>query len=259
MSSLVETHRVAGVLVARMNDVPSRNALSLELKDALLHAVATYAEDPSLRCLVLTGSEHIFCAGGDLRIMADELNPLAIRRRMAQGQNIVRALTTCEKPVLCAVNGAAVGAGLALALLGDLVVASDSAYLMPGYPSVGVMPDLGLLYQLPKAVGMPLAKDLLFTNRKLSAQDALACGLVSRVFPSATFEADVMALAGSVAERPTVSLGFTKLLLDTAWREDLNAFLGREALAEAAVFNSQDFLEGTRAFLEKRPARFKGG
>lgn len=247
-----------GVLIASMTAVANRNALSADMKAGLLKVASTYLEDARLRCLVITGSADVFCAGGDLRTMAANRNPQAVRARLAQIHQFARLLTACEKPVVMAVNGAAVGAGLSLALLGDLVVASDAAYFMPGFSKVGVLPDLGLLHRLPKAVGMPLTKDMLLTNRRLQAHEALACGLVSRVYAADSFHENVMAMARDLARGPTVSMGLAKTLLDAAWRESLDTYLDREALAQAAVFGSEDFAEGNRAFLEKRPPVFTG-
>lgn len=247
-----------GVLVASMKAVASRNALSANMKAGLLKVASAYAEDPRLRCLVITGSADVFCAGGDLRTMADNRNPQAVRERLAQIHQFARLLTSCEKPVVMAVNGAAVGAGLSLALLGDVVVASDAAYFMPGFSKVSVLPDLGLLHRLPKAVGMPLAKDMLFTNRRLQAHEALACGLVSRVYAADRFQDDVLAMACDLARGPTLSMGLAKTLLDAAWREGLDTYLDRESLAQAVIFGSEDFAEGHRAFLEKRPPAFTG-
>lgn len=257
-SSPVVVTRHGGVLLARMDAVAYRNALSVEMKRGLAGVAQRYADDASLRCLVLTGTDAVFCAGGDLRDMSDERSAQAIRTRMELSHRIVRTLAACEKPVLTAVNGAAVGAGLSLALLGDLVVARDDAYFMPGFSRVGVLPDLGLLYHLPRAIGMPRANELLMTNRRVAAPEALQMGLVSRVLPAAGFMDEVLALADGLAQGPTVALGLGKVLADAAWREDLASYLHRETLAQAAVFGTDDFMEGTDAFKHKRPPVFSG-
>jgi 2-(1,2-epoxy-1,2-dihydrophenyl)acetyl-CoA isomerase len=254
--ALVE--RNGGVLSIAMNRVASRNALDGPMKDALQAAAEAFCGDATLRCLVITGSERIFCAGGDLRTLSDERRPTEVRQRMAQMHGIAKMLTACEKPIITAVNGAAVGAGFGLALFGDIVVAAEDAFFMAGFPKVGAVPDAGVIYHLPRAVGMAQAKDILLTNRKVGAAEALAIGLVSRVLPRATFRADVLALAEQLAAGPSVSLGLTKALLNHSHRDGIEDFLTREQLAQAVVFGTDDFAEGNRAFMEKREPRFNG-
>lgn len=250
--------RQGAVLIITMNRVASRNALDADMKNALQRAAETYCADPALRCLVITGSERIFCAGGDLRTLSDECRPTAVRQRMAQMHGIAKLLTTCEKPVISAVNGAAVGAGFGLALLGDLIVVAEDAFFMAGFPKVGAVPDAGTIYHLPRAVGMAQAKDILLTNRKVDAATALSIGLASRVLPKQSFRADVLALAEQLAAGPAVSLGLTKALLNTSHRDGIEDFLIREQLAQAVAFGTDDFAEGNRAFMEKREPRFVG-
>lgn len=252
----VERH--GGVLKVAMDRVASRNALDAQMKDALQAAVETFCTDAALRCLVITGSERVFCAGGDLRTLSDERRPTEVRQRMAQMHGIAKRLTTCEKPVITAINGAAVGAGFGLALLGDVVVAAEDAFFMAGFPKVGAVPDAGVIYHLPRAVGMVQAKDILLTNRRVGAAEALAIGLVSRVLPKESFHADVLTLAAQLASGPAVSLGLTKALLNHSHRDGIEDFLTREQLAQAVAFGTDDFAEGNRAFMEKREPRFNG-
>lgn len=256
MPLAVERH--GAVLRICMNAPEYKNALSADMKHALQEAIGLFVSDAQLRCLVLTGTGPVFCAGGDLRDLADQREPNAVRQRMAMGHAFLLALVTCEKPVIMAVNGAAVGAGFSLALAGDIVLVSESAYFMAGFSRVGVLPDMGLLYHLPRAVGLPVTKDLLFNNRRVAAQEALALGLASRVIAAASFGQEVMNLAREMAAGPAVAMGLTKTLLNAAGREDLHSFLAKETLAQATVFGSVDFVEGNRAFREKRAPRFVG-
>jgi 2-(1,2-epoxy-1,2-dihydrophenyl)acetyl-CoA isomerase len=247
-----------GVHLFRLNQPRVRNAMTPEIKAGLAAGVDAFLADPEARCLVLTGSGGVFCAGGDLRSMTDR-RPLATRRRLQAGHRWVRALAASDKIVIAAVNGAAVGAGFSLALLADIVIASEDAYFLGGFPAVGVTPDYGLLYTLPRAIGMTRAKDLLLTNRRVAAPEALALGLVSRVFPAAELIPAALAMARGIAAGPAVALGFAKQLMDTAHEMSFDAFLDKEALAQATTFGTEDFAEGVAAFLAKRKPRFTGG
>ncbi|HQR03336.1 MAG: enoyl-CoA hydratase/isomerase family protein [Proteobacteria bacterium] len=258
MKPSLEIEQHDAVLLARMCSVSNRNALDSSMKTALLDVVRHYSEDHTLRCLVLTGSEGIFCAGGDLQTMAADRRPMAVRGLLTKSHAMARAIATCEKPVITAVNGAAVGAGLSLALLGDIVVAAEDAYFMSGFPRVGVLPDLGLIHTLPRAVGLLRAKHILMSNQRIDAAEALAMGLVGQMLPRDGFDAAVLDLAAAMAAGPTVSLGLTKALLNSSQGETLDSYLLKESLGQAVVFGTDDFAEGNAAFKERRPPRFTG-
>ena len=245
--------RVASIT---LNEPDSMNALSGPLKNAMASAISRAMDDPQVRCLLITGVGRAFCAGGDLRTM-DERSSQAVRERMHRSYVWVRQLLCGDKPVIGAVNGVAAGAGLSLALLCDVLVASSRATFTPGFSVIGAAPDLALAYTLPRAVGIALAKDMFLTNRRLSAQEALAFGLVSRVVEPEGLQEASRALALQVAQGP-LSLSLAKGLLNRAFDGGAEAFLEREALSQAAAFNSQDFEEGVRAFLDKRAPQFRG-
>ncbi|HEY3698853.1 MAG TPA: enoyl-CoA hydratase-related protein [Spongiibacteraceae bacterium] len=245
-------------LIVTMNQLSNRNALDGAMKDALFEAAQLFCSDAALHCLVITGTDNIFCAGGDLRNMSGDRRTVAVRERMARTHRITKLLSSCEKPVITAVNGAAVGAGLSLALLGDIIVAADDAFFVSGFSKVGVFPDGGIVYNLPRAVGLVRAKDILLTNRRIDAHEALAIGLVSRVLPKMQFNASVRELATQIANGPAISLGLTKNLLNASHRDNLDDFLTKESLAQAVVFGTDDFAEGNLAFAEKREPKFSG-
>lgn len=252
------SERRGNVLVLQMNQLENRNAIGAEMKLALSEEALRFTQDPTLRCLLLTGMGDIFCAGGDLRNMTTDCRTVAVRERMALTHRAFQLLVGSEKPVITAVNGAAVGGGLSLALIGDIVIASADAYFMAGFPKVGVLPDVGVLYNLPRAVGMVQAKDILLTNRRIDANEAKAIGLVSRVLPQAGFLDAALAVATQVAEGPSVSMGLAKALMNGAHKDSFDEFLLKESLAQAVVFGTEDFMEGNTAFREKRKPRFQG-
>ena len=251
---LLQVERIGAVLRVTMQAAAQRNPLSREMKLELQAAAAQWAQDTSLRCLLLTGSEGYFCAGGDLSTLGEDRSPVAARARMASSHALLRLLTETEKPVVTAINGAAVGAGFSLALAGDVIVAREDAWFAAAFPKVGALPDLGILHHLPRAIGLARAKDLLMTNRRVEAAEALNMGMVSRVLPAADFDAAVLKIATQLAEGPTVSLGLSKALMNAG----LNDFLPKESLAQATVFSTQDFAEGIAAFQEKCSPRFVG-
>lgn len=255
---VLQAQAVDGVLLLQLRAPEVRNALSAEMKQALHAQARRFVEDDALRCLLITGCDAVFCAGGDLRTMQSDRSTVGVRRRMALTHASIRLLAECEKPVVTAVNGAAVGAGLSLALMGDVVVAAEEAYFMAGFANVGVLPDMGLLYHLPRAVGRVQANDLLLSNRRVAAQEALALGLVSRVLPQAEFLEQALELARGIAAGPSVSFGLARALMAGSYKDSFSEFLLKESLAQAVVFGTDDFAEGVSAFGAKRKPLFAG-
>lgn len=247
-----------GVTIWRLNRPATRNAVSPEMKAAITAGAEAFRDDPSQRVLVITGSDGIFCAGGDLATMDAAAGPVATRERLAATHAFVRLLTEVEKPVICAVNGAAVGAGTALALLGDIVIAAEGAFFQAGFPKVGALPDMGLLHTLPRAIGLPRAMDFILTDRRVEAEEALAIGLVSRVVPDVELDSAAHDIAARLVRGPAVSLGLSKRLMHLGLTETMDAFLTRESMGQAVAFGSKDFAEGLAAFRGRRRPDFNG-
>jgi 2-(1,2-epoxy-1,2-dihydrophenyl)acetyl-CoA isomerase len=249
--------RDGAVGIMRLNQPESLNAFSQEIKDGLGRGIFEFLEDPAIRAILITGTGRAFCAGGDLRTM-DGLTTVAVRTRMRSTHRWLAPLLEGEKPVVTAINGLAVGAGLSLALVGDVVCASTKASFRAGFLGIGASPDLGLAYTLPRAIGMARAKDLILTNRDIDIEEALSIGLVARVFEDSALFAKSFEVAKSLAEGPPVAIGLAKRLLRHGADMSLEAFLDAESFAQSVAFTSEDFREGRVAFREKRRPRFAG-
>ena len=243
------------IALLRLNQPQTMNALSPAIKRGLETAVPQLMGDSAVRCIVITGTDKAFCAGGDISNMADRSAP-SVRERMHPSHEWVKLLLSGEKPVVAAVNGAAAGAGFSLAMMCDFVVLADNAYFKAGFPGLGAAPDLGLALTLPRAIGMLRAKDILMTNRRVSAEEAVALGMATRVVPAAALLDEALTLAQSLAAGPATSLGLTKHLLNQAYGP-ITDFLSQEAMTQAIAFGSEEFGEGVAAFLGKRKPQFR--
>lgn len=249
--------RHGGTAVIRLNEPQSMNALSAGIRDGLTGALDQLIPDPETRVLVITGTAAAFCAGGDIRNMGLKRAP-QIRSRMQGSYSWVNRLLKAEKPVITAVNGAAAGAGVSVALMGDIIIASRTAYFMTAFARLGACPDLGLLATLPRAIGMARAKDMLLTSRKISAEEAWSMGLVSRVAEPDQLMATALEAAEQLAAAPTATIGLMKRLLLRAYDPSIDEFLEQEGFAQAIAQSTEDFEEGFTAFREKRKPKFKG-
>lgn len=257
MSAGVSVEVESRVALLRLQEPETMNALSPTIKAGLEREVPRLIEDPGLRAIVVTGAGKAFCAGGDIRAMTDR-RPAAVKTRLERNWIWARSLVTCDKPVLMAVNGAAAGAGFALAMLGDIVIAASDARFKAGFAGLGAVPDMGLGYTLPRLIGLQRAREILLTNRTVEAEEALRLGMVSRIAEPAALLPETMALARLLADGPAIAIGLTKSMVRRAFDDTLERFLEDEAKAQAIAFASEDFAEGVAAFLEKRRAVFKG-
>ncbi len=251
------------VAVLTLNDPGTLNAVSLDMLDELNQAFEAI-EDPAngARCLVLTGAGKGFCSGANLAgggvetgedgrpdfgaVLENHYHPLLLR---------MRALTI---PLITAVNGAAAGIGMSFALMGDMILASQKGYFLQAFRRIGLVPDGGSTWLLPRLVGLARAKELSIMAEKLPAEKALEWGLINRVCEPERLMVEAMALAGDLAQGPTTAYGLMRQLFaaspDTAYEEQLK--LERRAQKQAG--HTEDCNEGITAFLERRPAKFTG-
>jgi 2-(1,2-epoxy-1,2-dihydrophenyl)acetyl-CoA isomerase len=206
----------------------------------------------------LTGEGKAFCAGGSLRELEGGMRAIAAVDYMKDVSELIVAITKLEKPVIASVNGAAVGAGFSLALACDIVIASDNARFSQTFAKVGLIPDLGGLYFLPRIVGMHKAKELIFTAKMLNATEAFDLGLVNHVVPAEELDAFTMKLAAEIAGGPMKAIALSKSILSKSFQLSLADVLEYEALAQAICMQSDDHKEGIKAFNEKRFPAFSG-
>jgi 2-(1,2-epoxy-1,2-dihydrophenyl)acetyl-CoA isomerase len=245
-----------GVATITLNRAEVMNALSSRLRGEFLEAIR--AASLSARCIVLTGAGRAFCSGQDLqdamalgqtdlgRILAEEYEPL------------LKAIYDCPVPTIAAVNGAAAGAGANLALACDVVIACDSASFIQAFTRIGLIPDAGGTYWLPRQVGMARAMGAALFAEKITARQAVDWGMIWEAVPDEAFAAHVAARAGALAAGPTVAYRLVKEALRASPANGLEAQLALEARLQSEAGATADFREGVAAFLEKRPARFRG-
>lgn len=252
----VLTARDGAVLTITLNRPDVFNAFNRALHAALADALAE-AADPAVRAVVVTGAGKGFCAGQDIPEFQQLVGPIGETLERSYHPN-VRAIRSLEKPVIAAVNGAAAGAGLSLALTCDVRIASEAAVFVPGFIGIGLVPDAGGTWFVERLLGRARAFEWLCSNRRLSAADALAWGLVSEVLPAEEFADAVAERAATWAAMPTVAVARTKRLLDHAGTSSLDGQLALEGELQGEAIASADHAEGVTAFLEKRPASFTG-
>lgn len=234
------------------------NALTVPVKVALREALESIGADRALRAVILTGAGRAFCAGQDLAEReAPDAAPLDIEVRERYNP-IIRALRSMPQPVIAAVNGVAAGAGASLAFACDLRIAAEGARFVLAFGRIGLVPDSGASWFLPRLVGAARAAEMALVGDPVTAEDALRIGLVSRVVPAERLPDEARAMADQVAVHAPRAAALTKRLLADAWSVDLDAALDAEAAAQGTAGATADHAEGLAAFREKRPPRFTG-
>lgn len=249
------------VALITLNRPERMNTLGGSMKPDLACAFFEWARaDPQVRCVVLTGAgDRAFCAGADIKERAGNTPPpTEYFVHQQRTHDLFTQIAAFEKPVLAALNGVALGGGLELALCADVRIAADHARL--GLPEVklGVIPAAGGTQRLTRVVGAAKAKELVFTSALISADEALALGLVNRVVPGASLLDTTLALARQIAAQPPLAVRFAKQAIDLGEQVDIHSALQYERFAAAMIIDSEDRKEGMRAFVEKRAPQFRG-
>ena len=258
-ASTIRYEVAEGVATITLNRPETMNAFGGDMRENLYHRLREAEADANVRCVVVTGAGKAFCAGGDIANMAElqaqgDVSP--IRQRMLTGGEVVKFIHGMSRPVVAAVNGAAAGAGLNLALACDFRYASASAKFAQSFVKIGLVPDWAGHYLLPRLVGTARAMEMMMTGERIDATEALRIGLVNRVFDDDQFQSEVTSRVRSLAAGPPEALALIKQGVQRGATSSLPETLAFELQAQSALFLSADAREGMRAFLEKRAPRF---
>lgn len=234
------------------------NSMNHPMRMEILEALDVCARDADIRAVLLTGTGKAFCAGEDLQEVVDPEGP-SLTEIISTGYNpIVLKIRALEKPVVAAVNGVAAGAGANIALACDITVASASASFTQAFSKIGLIPDSGGTWTLPRLVGMQRAAALMMLSDKISATDAASFGMIWKVFSDESFVDESNKLVQTLAQMPTKGLAYTKQALNASFSNDFETQLAVEDRLQTAAGNTDDYREGVAAFLEKRKPMFRG-
>ena len=247
-----------GVATIKLNRPEVFNSFNQKMAFAFQKALDDCETDTSVRCIVVTGEGKAFCAGQDLAEATDPNGP-ELKSIVSEHYNpIILRLRNIEKPIVAAVNGVAAGAGANIALACDIVLAKESASFIQAFSKIGLIPDSGGTFMLPRLVGLQKASALMMTGEKVMANEAAAMNMIHKAIPDQDFEQKVTELSMSLAQMPTFGLGLTKRALNQSLTNNLGEQLAVEGALQTEAGHSHDFNEGTTAFLEKRKPNFIG-
>lgn len=258
---VVLEERSGPVMTLRLNRPEKLNALNPQMFEELVHALLRAADDKSVRTVVITGAGRGFCSGGDIDYIYAARKRKSTREfevMLNLGKELILAIVTMPKLVIAAVNGPAAGGGMSLALACDLRIASDEAMFKQAFAQLGLYPDLGATFLLPRFVGGSRASEYFYTSERLSAEEARRIGMVYAVYPHEQFEAEVKKFAEHIAAAPPLAYRDVKRTMISDSHRALEQAIEEENRLQIHCFVSEDCAEGLKAFLEKRPPKFRG-
>lgn len=263
MSDAVAIDVASGVATLTLNRPDNYNALTADMSGAIVEAIDDLEGRDDVRCLVVTGSEGTFCAGGDINSMMQRLSGQAelheaVERIQHETSRAVRRIREFHLPTVARIEGVAFGAGGNLAIACDVLLASEDAQISFGFRQVGLAVDTGTSYLLPRLVGENVAKELVFTGERVPAERALELGLFNHVYDADSFDEEADAFVEEIASGPTVALRISKNTMNQGLNVSIKQAQDNEASAQAAVFETGDHREGAEAFMEGRDPDFRG-
>jgi 2-(1,2-epoxy-1,2-dihydrophenyl)acetyl-CoA isomerase len=256
--TFIQTEKLNQVFKITLHRADKFNSFNREMALQLQEALDYAEQDENTRAILLTGDGKAFCAGQDLAEAIDENGP-GIKRIVEEHYNpIVLRIRSIEKPIVCAVNGVAAGAGANIALCCDVVVASESSSFIQAFSKIGLIPDSGGTFFLPRLIGFQRASALMILGDKVSANDALKMGMIYKVFSDQDLQQEALNLSNMLSSMPTKGIGYTKRLLNESAFNSFAKQLEREGQVQVDAADTYDYNEGVNAFLEKRKPVFKG-
>lgn len=258
---MVKTNLTNGIFTITLDRPDKLNSFNFEMGDQLKEALMEAESNSDVRCVLLTGSGRAFCAGQDLAEATEVSNDPD--RDLSEIVHhtyipIIKGIRELEKPVICAVNGTAAGAGANIALACDIVIASEEASFIQSFSQIGLIPDSGGTYILPRLIGLARATALTFLGEKVSAQEAVDMGMIWRSYPANEYLDEAKSIASKLAKMPTRGFGLTKRGFNAGFSNNLENQMKLEAKLQAEAGNTYDYNEGVQAFLDKRKPEFKG-
>lgn len=258
----IESHFEGKLKIAYLNQPETYNSLNKILLTELKNFIEECDKDENVRCVALSGRGKAFCSGQNLKealSLGNVEEDRVIQRMVVEFYNpLVQEIAHCKKPVVSLVNGPAVGAGAMLALICDICLATENSYFSQAFVNIGLIPDTGGTYWLPKLLGRQQANYLTFTGKKLSSNDALKLGLIADVFADVEFFEKSMEVLETLSNLPTKAIALTKKAFNHSYENDLKQQLDVEGIYQQEAAESEDFNEGVTAFLEKRKPNYKG-
>jgi 2-(1,2-epoxy-1,2-dihydrophenyl)acetyl-CoA isomerase len=258
---VITTELINGIFTITLNRPDKLNSFNFEMGSQMKEALMEAESDNKVRCVLLTGAGRAFCAGQDLAEATEvsndperDLSEIVYHTYLP----IIKGIRELEKPVVCAVNGTAAGAGANIALACDIVIASEEAKFIQSFSQIGLIPDSGGTYILPRLIGLARATALTFLGEKVSAKEAVEMGMIWKSYSADEFMEEAKAIASKLAKMPTRGFGLTKRGFNAGFSNNLEEQMKLEAKLQAEAGETDDYNEGVQAFLEKRKPEFKG-
>jgi 2-(1,2-epoxy-1,2-dihydrophenyl)acetyl-CoA isomerase len=256
--SFILSEQRENILILKLNRPDKFNSFNREMAMELIGALEKAANDKQVRAILITGEGKAFCAGQDLAEAIDPNGP-GIKKIVEEHYNpIILGIRNNTKPIVCAVNGVAAGAGANIALACDVVIAAKSASFIQAFSKIGLIPDSAGTFFLPRLVGLQKASALMMLGDKVGAEEALSMGMIYKVIDDSELQNKSIEIAITLSNLPTKALGLTKKLLNQSLHSDLQTQVNAERDEQVVAANSYDYQEGVKAFLEKRKPEFKG-